>query len=109
MATLTFLLVLVGFFFFYHTSERVELVRSLPVENWIYGHRQEAKWIGSLLWIGAVSLAMVIWGIASGLLFFSILVMTFASLVVILRPLQVISYKLVIGVLFFSILLENIV
>lgn len=62
-------------------------------EKWIVDHHSESQYVGLALLIISLGLSIWLWGLGSGVFTFFILLMTVASLVVLLAPLRLLSYK----------------
>lgn len=106
MTTLIVLITFTGFYLFYNTSKKADLNRSDILEIWVQDHHQVSKYIGCLLFIVAVVLSILYFGVGSGIFSFFVILMTVGSLIVLLSPLQYVNYKTVSLVFLFSILLE---
>ncbi|MBU2913260.1 MULTISPECIES: hypothetical protein [Reichenbachiella] len=106
MVTLTVILVAIGFYFFYQTSERAYPSRTLRVERWMYMKQQPAKSLGAICLITAIFPAIAHWGAVAGVLFFLVTLMTVGSLIVLLTPLRIIGYRSLAVVALVSLLIE---
>jgi hypothetical protein len=93
MVTLIVVLSLLGFYLLYNTSKKVQLSRTLFIERWAQDNSTAAKYSGLLLFIVGLVISMLSFGIGSGVFLFFVILMTVASLVVLLAPLKYMSYK----------------
>lgn len=108
MATLVLFLVFAGFFFLYNTSKRATTPRALPVEKWMYNSPQIARPMGGGLLCLALAMSAWVWGLGSGILLFTIILMTLGSLIIILSPLRVLNYKALSSILILSLIFETV-
>nr|WKN34853.1 hypothetical protein K4G66_20985 [Tunicatimonas sp. TK19036] len=106
MITLSFFLTFLGFYMFYNTSQRAKLIRTNGLEIWVQDHHQPAKYAGGFLFLVALILCILQFGVGSGIFSFFVMLMTVGSLIILLSPLQYINYRTVSGVFLLSILLE---
>jgi hypothetical protein len=106
MTTLIVFISSLGFYLIYNTSQKADLNRSEILEKWAQEHPQASKYIGVFLFAISLILSMIHYGISSGIFSFFVILMTVASMIVLLAPLRYINYKLVSVVFLLSILLE---
>ena len=66
------------------------------IEPWLQVHKRESKLLGSLFCLIAITLAVCYWGIGAGILVWIILLMTVASLIILLLPLRLINKQSVV-------------
>ena len=92
MATGITLFIFIGFYLLYGTSQKMAMTGSLGLEKWIGGHAKISKYSGSALLIVSLGLSCIYWGAASGTFTFFIILMTIASLVILLAPLRLLNY-----------------
>ncbi|MEW2923161.1 hypothetical protein AB1A65_16955 [Muricauda sp. ANG21] len=92
MVTLISLLVFIAFYLLYSTSKKMAGVGVLGVEKWVVDHRSTFQYFSLALLIITLGLSIWFWGLGSGVFTFCILLMTLASLVVLLTPLRLVSY-----------------
>ncbi|MCV9386128.1 hypothetical protein [Reichenbachiella ulvae] len=93
MATLTIALIGMAFYIVYHTSKRAVPTRFLKIERWFYYNETKTKSLSIMLLFIALSLAIILWGVAAGVLTFFVVLMTWGSLIVILSPIRVFTIK----------------
>lgn len=93
MVTLIVVLLLSGFYLFYNTSQKVQLSRTLFIEKWAQDNSIAARYFALLLFIIGLVISIFSFGIGSGVFLFFVILMTVASLVVLLAPLKYLSYK----------------
>ncbi|MHA7865028.1 hypothetical protein [Flagellimonas marinaquae] len=109
MVTLISLLMFGAFYLLYATSKKMAGVGELGIEQWTGKHPTSARYISLALMIISLGLGCFYWGLGSGIFTFLILLMTVASLVVLLTPLRLMNYRflgvLFLGSIFFEIFL----
>jgi hypothetical protein len=93
MVTGISLLVFVAFYLLYSTSKKMAGAGVLGFEKWVIGHRSISKYTGLAFLIISLGLSIWLWGLGSGVFTFFILLMTAASLIILLAPLRLLSYK----------------
>ena len=96
MATLISFSIFTGFYLLYGTSRKMAGVGGLGIEKWIGGHPDISRYSGLALLIISMGLSCFYWGTGSGPFTFFIILMTVASLVILLVPLRMLSRKLVV-------------
>lgn len=107
MATLISLLTFIAFYLLYGTSKKMVAVGELGIEKWTGENKKIAQIASMALMIFSLGLSCFYWGLGSGVFTFLILLMTVASLVILLAPLRLLNYRFL-GVLFLcSILFET--
>lgn len=106
MATLSILLALLGFYFFYLTSEKSTRGNALKIEHWIQRNPTPARCIGVMLMATALSVSIDAFGVGAGILTFSIVLMMLGSLVIVLAPLNMPGYRVISIVFACSFILE---
>ena len=83
------------------------MVGNLGFEPSINEHKKTSTYVGLALIILSLGLSCFFWGLGSGTFTFLILLMTVASLVILLAPLRLLNYRFL-GILFLcSILFET--
>lgn len=93
MIALLLSLTFIGFYLCYSTSNKQRIVNTLRIESWGQQHGLLANICGSLALLVACALSMLHYGRGAGIFSFFILLMTVASLVVLLQPLKLITFK----------------
>lgn len=88
MITVSILLTLIGFEFFYQTSKKAELHRSERLASWFDANEKPAKIYGAILLGIALVLSIIHFGIGSGFFAFLCMLMLIGSLVVLISPLR---------------------
>lgn len=106
MVTLVFALILIGFLCFYTTSQKMKLSQWPKMQKWCHKHILTTKILGSFALIISCSLAIVAFGLGAGILTFIVFLMMFASLIILLGPLQFLSYKTLISIALLSLISE---
>lgn len=91
MITLIICLALVGFFILYSTSNRAELTLQYKLQTWVRAHNNLGTYFGVVLLVFSLILAIVYLGTGAGTFAFLIILMTTASLVVLIAPLRFIK------------------
>lgn len=99
MATGISLLIFISFYLLYGTSKKMAPVGELGIEKWTGEHKKISQYSGLALMILALGLSCFHWGIGSGTFTFFIILMTLASLIVLLAPLRLINYTFL-GIIF---------
>lgn len=107
MVTVISLLTFIAFYLLYGTSKKMAAVGELGLEKWTGEHRKASRYASLALMILSLGLSCFYWGLGSGTFAFFILLMTVASLVILLAPLRLLNYPFL-GILFLcSILFET--
>ncbi len=94
MVTVISLLTFIAFYSLYGTSKKMAMVGDLGFEKWIRKHKKASQYFSLALMILSLGLSCFYWGLGSGTFTFFILLMTVASLVVLLAPLRLLNYRL---------------
>ncbi len=92
MATGISLLTFIAFYLLYSTSKKMSVVRNLGFEQSTGEHKKTSKYVGLALMILSLGLSCFYWGLGSGTFTFFIILMTIASLVILLAPLRLLNY-----------------
>lgn len=106
MLTASILLMFIGFYFLYVTSKRADYKSELFIYNWGHTNTTQSKYLGILLIVLSLVLDILLLGLGSGVFSFFVLLMTLASLVVLLSPLRFFSVPSLLIIGFLSLLLE---
>jgi hypothetical protein len=106
MVTGISLLVFVAFYLLYSTSKKMTGSGVLGFEKWVADHRSAVQYSSLALLIISLGLSIWLWGFGAGVFTFFILLMTVASLIVLLAPLQLLSYKSLVMVLILFLICE---
>ncbi|MDY0779981.1 hypothetical protein [Tenacibaculum sp. IB213877] len=93
MISTAIILNILGFYLFYNTSKKVEIQSFLGFENLAYKFKTVTKIVALFLFIFSLLLMTTVFGIASGILFFCIVLMTFGSIIILMAPLKLITYS----------------
>ena len=93
MISIAIFFVFIAFYTFYNTSQRADKYVGLGVENWIENHQAIGKIVATSVMVITIFLHIYLFGLGSGILIFLISLMLIASLVILLTPLHLISYK----------------
>jgi len=93
MFTIILLLTFTGFYMCYATTKRQKVAIHLHIENWCQQHSKVANSLGYVLLLLACSLTIHQFGWGSGIFTFLVTLMTIASLIIVLQPLHLITYK----------------
>lgn len=91
MVTVIFILVSLGFYLWYTTSERMKVLPVFGLETWAQNNKGFSKILGSLILIVSLFVGVYGFGLTSGILLFFIVFMTISSLVILLFPLGLIN------------------
>lgn len=106
MITLSLLIIFLGFWISYQTSERAELKSPNFFEKWIRARRDTGKVLGALVLLAGLILCVLIMGVAAGIFTFFIMLTVVASLTVMLGPLGFMNMKNVVLMVLFWFILE---
>lgn len=104
MATGISFLTFLAFYLLYCTSQKMAAVDTLGLEKWTGTHKRASQYASLALMILSLGLSCFYWGIGSGTFTFFILLMTVASLVILLAPLKLLNYRFL-GILFLCFIL----
>ena len=88
MVSLSVTLALIGFYMLYSTSKRAKLILQYDFQKWIIENQKNGKIIGLSLLIVSLLLSILSLGFGSGIFSFLVILMTMASLVVLISPLR---------------------
>ena len=106
MATGISLLVFIAFYLLYSTSKKMATVGNLGVETWLSEHAKTSKYTALALLTLSLGLSCFYWGLGSGAFTFFIILMTVASLVILLAPMRLLTYTSLVCALAMSLLFE---
>ncbi|WP_348798684.1 hypothetical protein [Flavobacterium adhaerens] len=93
MITLAIFILFVAFYALYYTSKKATLTYNHSIEKWMKNHPSQTKFFGVSLLIIAYLIWVATTAFGVGSLVFSIALMTIGSLIVILKPLEYITFK----------------
>tara|TARA_R110000868_G_scaffold119310_6_gene316031 strand:+ start:48549 stop:48881 length:333 start_codon:yes stop_codon:yes gene_type:complete len=93
MISTAILFVFLSFYIFFNTSKRAVKHCGFGFEKWIKNNTKSSKIIAILLLFGTAFLHIVSFGFGSGMLIFFIVLMMSGSLIILLTPLKLITYK----------------
>lgn len=106
MITLILILSFTGFYLGYATTKRQKVPVHLYIENWCQQKSKAANSLGYVLLLFACSLTIYQFGWGSGIFTFTIILMTIASLVILLQPLHLITDKTILPTILILFLME---
>lgn len=106
MATGISLLAFISFYLLYSTSKKMSGIGNLGFEESIGTHEKASKYIGLALMIFSLGLSCFYWGLGAGTFTFFIILMTVASLVILLAPLRLMNYPFLILIFACSFIFE---
>lgn len=106
MVSFAFLVLFFAFYVLYNTSQKVQIVPRFGFEPNIQRYIKPYKIVGLMLLVVSMIAFSILFGLGSGILFFFIGLMTIASLIVILYPLNLITIKTVSVIFIASLLIE---
>jgi len=106
MITISLLLILLASFVFYNTSKKAVMLYNSAIETWIQVNKNYSKAIGLLVLIVSLLSIILIFGITSGIIFWTISFITFLSTIVIIYPLKIVNYKHLIILFLILLILE---
>ncbi|QTE22611.1 hypothetical protein [Polaribacter cellanae] len=106
MNTILIVFTFLGFYIAYNTSKKAILLNNRPFEKWVQQHplvsKRVALGILFLAYIGAI----ILHGFGAGILMECIILITLASLVVCIVPLQIFNYRILLIIFMLSFFLE---
>ncbi|RZJ73371.1 hypothetical protein [Flavobacterium sp.] len=111
MITIGTFLAFLGFLAGYNTSAKAILTGDSKLELWFRSNSANAKTGGLLLLVASLMLVIMQKGIGAGSFMFFVILMTVASLVVLLSPLKILNLKtaLIVFVFLFVVEMSNLV
>ncbi len=111
MITIGAFLAFLGFLAPYNTSAKAILTGDSKLELWFRNNSSNAKIGGLLLLIASLLLVVMQKGIGAGTFMFFVILMTIASLIVLLSPLKILNLKtaLIVFALLFLVEISNLV
>lgn len=93
MITLLISLVLIGFFSLYSSSSRAELTLQYSLQRWVHKNQKQGMYFGIFCMMLSIIVAIAALGTGAGIFAFLVVVMTIASLVILLSPLRVLRFS----------------
>jgi|SRR5690554_52453 len=109
MITAIILTCLLGFLFFYLTSRRAVIEYRTNLIDWIGTHPVKAKFTAFGWIVLSIALSILHWGFLGGIFSFVVILMTVASLILLLQPLRVFEPATLVVLFVFLGLLEMII
>ena len=106
MFTTLILLVSMAFYVWYNTSQKAILSRNNALACWAQDNARGAKIVAAFVLFLSLGLSMTFYGLASGIFGFTVILMTIASCIVVLSPLQYIPTWVIAASLSLSLILE---
>ena len=106
MVSLALLSCFCGFYLCYTTSKKVEAPNVFGIGKWGKKKAKTAKGTGLLLLGVSCALTIIQFGLGAGIFAFSVFLMTWGSLVVLLNPLRLLDPKVLASVFFLIVLSE---
>ncbi|MEC7263131.1 MAG: hypothetical protein VXW38_05285 [Bacteroidota bacterium] len=106
MTTGISLLIFIAFYLLYSTSKKMAALDSFGVETWLGEHTKASKYTALALLTLSLGLSCFYWGMGSGAFTFFIIIMTVASLIILLAPLRLLTYTSLACALVLSLLFE---
>ncbi|PKD18656.1 hypothetical protein APR41_17830 [Salegentibacter salinarum] len=106
MLTLVITITFLGFFILYNTSEKAVLTQSLFLEKWVQNNHLPSKFLGYTLLLIAFIISIPLFGIGAGISLYLTILMTVASVVILLAPLHYITYKTLSAIFIISFIVE---
>lgn len=97
MIATALLIVFMGFYMFYFTSQRAMVTVPFGLKHWVKAHEKWSKTMSLTLFIMAYILLWVSYGFASGTLFLFIILMALGSLIIILNPIRMLKLNHIIA------------
>lgn len=108
MTTLILLLTFAGFYALYNTSSQAKLSQQGSLEIWLR-KQSSLKAVGIILLIISIILTVINYGLTAGMLYWVVIVSTIASLIIIICPLKIMTYKTVALIFIGIVIAENII
>lgn len=105
MITIIVCITFLGFMFAYYTSKRAQIPRT-PLANWSRKNGSKSNTMGVVLMILGLLGSIYQLGTTSGIFSFLVILMTVASLTVMVYPLHFIPKKVLVPIAFLFLLIE---
>ena len=106
MITVSVLLILMGFYFWYSTSSKVKFASKEFPENRLRKHKNLTKIVGFFLLFGGFLIQVSAYGFASGILTAFVVLMLAGSLCILLVPLKIFNTIFIAIVMLTAFLIE---
>lgn len=106
MLTVSIFLIFIGFYFLYITSKRADYRSELGIYKWGHANAFQSKYIGILLIVLGLLLDIYLLGWGSGIFSFFVVLMTLASLIILISPIRFFSLKSIVVIGILALLLE---
>ncbi|RZK12149.1 MAG: hypothetical protein EOO46_04230 [Flavobacterium sp.] len=106
MITITIALLFLALYILYYTSKKATLFHNSAFEKWMQKKQQSTKIIGCALLVLGYGLLLIFKSILAATLLFFIALMTFCSLIIILKPLKKVNSAFLIATICIATILE---
>lgn len=98
MISIIILSAVLGYFLIYYCSKRVVFLGDNVLLRWAQAHTRRSRIAAGMIWGLGFYLSSLEWGIMSGIFAYFIVVMTVASLVLLLYPLELFKPQIIMAV-----------
>lgn len=93
MVTVISIIVFIGIYFLYNTSNKATLNKETQIVNWIQTNASLSKSIGFCTILVALGISFMRFGFVSALLYWLFLLMVVLSLIIVISPLKAVNLK----------------
>ena len=95
-----------GFYCCYNTSRRAVILRNYPIEKWLAANSQTANIMGLSFLFAGFFLSVIELGWGGGAFSFLVMLMSIASLIVLLAPIKFFSFRALVILMVLAFLIE---
>jgi hypothetical protein len=106
MLTLVITVTFIGFFILYNTSKKAVLTQTLLLEKYVQNNHLPGKFLGYTLLLIALIISIPLFGVGAGIFLYLTILMTVASIVILLAPLRYMTYKTLSAIFIISFIVE---
>ncbi|RLK02972.1 hypothetical protein [Tenacibaculum discolor] len=92
MKTVTFLIIFLGCYALYNTSEKAYLSNTFSLQKWFQSHKHFTNIIGLIFLLVGLLLSITFFGLSAGIITWIVAVSLFLSLIILITPLRMINY-----------------
>lgn len=108
MVSLLIFTILIGSYFLYNTSKKVQLDKNVFIDIWLQENIKKTKYLSHLVLFITLTFSLFFFGLTSGFLFWIFTLSTILSLIIVLYPLKIFTKKHIIVLFITSLILETI-
>ncbi len=92
MKTVTFLIIFLGCYALYNSSEKAYLPYAISLQKWLHSNKFYTKISGLIFILVGLSLSITFFGLSAGIITWLVATSLFLSLIILIVPLRVINY-----------------